>query len=110
MKNFIQPGKTLTFTAPTGGVIGGNFYFIGSAFGVACGSAAEGEKFDLDVSGGVFDLTKNSAEAWTEGAPVYATAAGLMTTSAASNTKVGIAAAVAANPSGVGRVRLNASF
>ncbi|SCM79961.1 conserved hypothetical protein [uncultured Pleomorphomonas sp.] len=110
MKNFIQPGKTLTLTAPVGGVIGGNFYFIGSAFGVACGSADAGEKFDLDVSGGVFELTKNSAEAWTEGAPIYATAAGVMTVTSTDNTKVGIAVAAAANPSGVGRVRLNASF
>lgn len=109
MKNFVQPGKTLTLAAPTGGVVSGKFYKIGSIFGVAVQSAAEGDLFDLET-GGVYDLDKTSAEAWTVGATIYATSAGVMTTVATSNTKVGVAVEAAANPSATGRVRLNTDF
>lgn len=109
MRNYVQPGKTLTLTAPSGGVVSGNFYKIGSVFGVAAQSAAEGERFDLET-GEVYELPKTSAEAWAEGEAIYATAGGIMTTTASGNTKVGIAAEVAANPSGFGRVRLNDNF
>lgn len=109
MKNFVQPGKTLTLTAPSGGVVSGKFYKIGSFFGVAVQSAAEGKPFDLET-GGVYDLEKTSAEAWTVGATIYATSAGVMTTTASGNTKVGAAVAAAVNPSSVGRVRLNSDF
>lgn len=109
MKNFIQPGKTLTLPAPSGGVIGGSFVKIGSIFGVAHQTAAEGEDFDLEV-GGVYELGKTSAQAWTIGATIYATSAGVMTTVSTDNTKVGVAVAVAANPSATGRVRLNSDF
>lgn len=109
MRNFIQPGAVLTLTAPTGGVVGGAFVKIGSFFGVATRTVAQGEQFELRV-GGVFELPKNSAEAWAEGQDIYATAGGVMTTSSSGNTKVGVAAAVAANPSGSGIVRLNGNF
>lgn len=109
MRNFIQPGKVLTLTAPAGGVVSGKFYKIGAIFGVAAISAAEGEKFEL-ATGEVYELPKTSAEAWAEGDVVYATAAGIMTTTASGNSKVGVATAVAANPSGSGLVRLNDNF
>lgn len=109
MRNYVQPGKTLTLTAPSGGVIGGNFYKIGSFFGVAAQSAAEGVQFDLET-GEVYDLPKTAAEAWAEGDVIYATSGGIMTTVSSGNTKVGAAASAAANPSGVGRVRLNSNF
>ncbi|KKL79884.1 hypothetical protein LCGC14_2010330, partial [marine sediment metagenome] len=34
-KNFIQPGDTLTVTAPAGGVVSGGAVEIGKLFGVA---------------------------------------------------------------------------
>lgn len=114
MKNFIQPGKVLTLTAPSGGVESGKLYIIGAAFGVACGDAAEGEAFDLDVSGGVFELAKEagaSGKAWTECQALYYDAtAKLITGTATSNTKVGIASEAAVTLAAVGRVRLNATF
>lgn len=109
MRNFIQPGKVLTMTAPTGGVISGEFVKIGSIFGVAAISAAEGESFELET-GEVYELPKNSAEAWAVGDVIYADTNGIMTTVSTSNTKVGVAVAVAANPSGSGLVRLNDNF
>lgn len=109
MRNYVQPGKTLTLTAPDGGVVAGKFYKIGSIFGVAAQSAAEGELFDLET-GGVYDLPKTSAQAWTVGAAIYADSNGIMTTTSTDNTKVGAASEAAANPSGFGRVRLNDNF
>lgn len=109
MKNFKQPGKTLTATAPTGGVVSGNPYKIGNIVGVAAFSAAEGAPFELEL-GGVYEFAKNSAEAWAFGDAIYMTSGGIMTTTASGNTKVGVATAVAANPSGTGFVRLNTNF
>ena len=109
MRNYVQPGKTLTMTAPSGGVVAVKFYMIGLAFGVAAQTAAEGELFDLET-GGVYELPKTSAQAWTEGAAIYADTNGIMTTTATDNTKVGVATEAAANPSGFGRVRLNDNF
>lgn len=109
MKNFVQPGKTLTLTAPTGGVVSGSFYKIGSVFGVAAQSAAEAAKFDLEI-GGVYDLPKTAGNTFTEGADVYATAAGIMTSTASGNTKCGIAVKAAASGDGTVRVRINTTF
>lgn len=109
MKNFVQPGKTLTLTAPTGGVVSGNFYKIGAVFGVAVQSAAEGAAFDLET-GGVYDLAKTAGNTFAAGADVYATPAGVMTSTASGNTKVGAAVAAAAAGDATVRVRLNDNF
>lgn len=109
MRNYVQPGKTLTIPAPTGGVVSGSFYKIGAVFGVAAITAAETVPFDLET-GEVYDLPKTSAEAWAVGDAIYATSGGIMTTVSSGNTKVGVAVAAAANPSGIGRVRLNDNF
>ena len=109
MRNYIQPGKVLPAVAPTGGVVSGAFVLIGSVFGIAATTAAEGEEFELAL-GEVYELPKTSAEAWTFGQAIYATDAGIMTTVSTDNTKVGVAAAPAANPSGSGLVRLNDNF
>lgn len=109
MKNFVQPGDVLTVTAPAD-VASGDLVVVGSLFGVATASAKVGA--DLEVTaGGVYDMPKVSAQAWTQGAPVYwDPATKLVTSIAGSLTKIGVAAIVAANPSAVGRVRLNGSF
>lgn len=111
MKNYIQPGKTLTVTAPAGGCTSGKAYKVGGIIGVASTTVAEGESVELQVEG-VFSLDKVSAQAWTEGAPIYFNAStGLVTNaSAAGLFLVGVATAVAANPSSVGNVRLNGTL
>lgn len=109
MKNFVSPGKTLTLAAPTGGVVSGSFYKIGSVFGVAHQSAAEGVLFDLET-GGIYDLPKTASNTFTAGADVYATAAGVMTSTASGNTKVGAAVVAALAADATVRVRLNDNF
>ena len=107
MRNFIQPGGVLTAVAPAGGVVSGDFVLIGALFGIASTSAAEGEQFEL-ANEGVYELPKVSAQAWTMGALVYwDSTAKNATTTASTNTKIGVAVADAANPSATGRVLLN---
>lgn len=107
MRNFVQPGDVLTLTAPSGGVVSGSGYKIGNIFAVAAADAAQTEEFEGQVTG-TFDLPKTSAQAWTEGALVYwDETPGEATTVATGNLLIGIAAAIAANPSATGRVRLN---
>ena len=56
MKNFVQPGNTITLTAPYA-VASGDGLLVGSIFGVAAGTAASGEPIETALVG-VFDITK----------------------------------------------------
>lgn len=74
---------------------------------MATNAAASGATVEGIVVG-VVDLAKVSAQAWTVGAAIYwDDTAKLMTTVSTGNTLVGVAVAVATNPSSSGRVRLN---
>lgn len=110
MKNFIQSGGMLNIIAAAA-IASGDLVRSGSILGVATTSAALGESVALKVDG-VFDLPKTSAQAWTVGAPVYAIAASNLLTNVpgTGNYLVGVATEVAANPSAIGRVRLNGSL
>lgn len=108
MRNYVQPGDVLGFTAPEGGVESGAGYLIGGLFVVATADVDEDEEFQGQVTG-VVELAKTSAQAWTEGAAIYWDAdPGEATTVAAGNVLIGVASEVADNPSDTGRVRLNA--
>jgi predicted RecA/RadA family phage recombinase len=67
---FVQPGETLTLTAPAGGVTAGLGYIIGSLFVVAQSTGAATYPFEGMVEG-VFNLPKTTAQAWAEGQPVF---------------------------------------
>jgi predicted RecA/RadA family phage recombinase len=107
MKNFIQEGDTLTVPAPSGGVLSGAPVIIGSLIGIAVATAALGVAVAVKTKG-VFELPKVSAQAWaTLGLPIYWDAtAGNATTTSSGNTLIGYNTETAANPSGVGRVRI----
>jgi predicted RecA/RadA family phage recombinase len=109
MKNAVQNGEVLTLTAPYARTSGQGM-LVGSIFAVCTADAGNGATVEAEV-GGVFDLAKVSAQAWTVGALIYwDDSAKLTTTVSTSNKLVGIATAVAANPSSTGRVRLNGVF
>jgi len=104
--NYIQPGSVVTVTAPAD-VASGAGVLIGTLFGVATQAAKSGEPLELKTDG-VWELAKTSAQAWaTVGLAIYATSAGLLTTTATDNVLVGKNIATAANPSPTGTVRLN---
>jgi predicted RecA/RadA family phage recombinase len=109
MRNYVQPGDTLTLTAPAE-IISGGVVIVGSIIGVANGDAANGAPFDVDTVG-VFTLPKVSALGIAAGDVVYWDAtAGLVNKTASGNTKLGVATAAAANPSASVTVRLNGAF
>ena len=114
MKNYVQEGERITVTVAAGSdavdLSSGDGYLIGSLFGVATYDAAIGESVELQVEG-VVDIAKTSAEAWTVGQKIYWNAAtGLATSTASSNKQIGVAVAVAINPSSSCNVRLSGAF
>ncbi|HXV60646.1 MAG TPA: DUF2190 family protein [Vicinamibacteria bacterium] len=107
MKTYAQDAEVVEFTAPTGGVVSGTAYLIGSLLVVATHSAAQTLPFRGRVTG-IVEHAKVSAQAWTEGAKIYwDDTAKNFTTTSGGNTLVGVAAAAAANPSATGKVRLD---
>ena len=109
MRNFVQPGDTLTLTAPAE-IVSGGVVIVGSIIGVANGNAANGAPVDVDTVG-VFTLPKVAALAIAAGDVIYwDPAAKLVNKTASGNTKLGVATAAVANPSASVTVRLNGAF
>ena len=111
MRNFVQPGNTITLIAPYA-VASGDGLLVGSIFGVASGTAAIGEPVETALVG-VFDITKIGSQAWTAGARIYWDDTNKRTTNVAtSNTLIGVAIEAVGGGAGetIGRVRLNGSF
>lgn len=105
MKNYLQAGLNVTVVAAAA-TLSGAGVLIGFMFGVASSDAAIGEEFVL-VRTGVFTLPKLDAQAWTVGAKIYwDSGADECTTVALGNTLIGMAHAVAANPTATGEVLL----
>jgi predicted RecA/RadA family phage recombinase len=106
MKNFVQEGRMLTATAPSGGVTSGQGVIIGAMFGVAAGDAAQGKDFEMAVEG-VYTLPK-AAGAIGEKVKVYwITADKKVTATASGNTLIGHAAKAAADADATVEVRIS---
>ncbi|TNB97526.1 DUF2190 family protein [Paracoccus marcusii] len=69
MQNYIQNGHVITVTTPAGGITSGEGLIVGSIFGVAAYSAAEGDPLELATTG-VYKLPKATAAVLTVGARV----------------------------------------
>jgi predicted RecA/RadA family phage recombinase len=109
MKNFIQPGNTLTGIAPVGGVLSGDPVLLGSVFGVAAFDAVEGAEFEISTVG-VYDLPKTTGQAWAFGDPLYWDAATKkLTKTTADNLRVGTASKIAASDAATGNVKIGPS-
>ncbi len=111
MKNYVQPGNTITLTAPSA-VASGDGLLVGSIFGIACADAASGEAVETALVG-VYDFKKIASQAWAAGDKVYwDNTAKEATKTTTSNTLIGVAVAAVAGGAGdtIGRVRLNGSF
>ena len=107
MKNFVQPGHTLTSIAPAGGILSGAGLLDGSLFGVAGYDAAAGAEVEIDVVG-VFDLANTAAQAFARGDKVYwNNSTKLATSTSSGNSLIGAATAVAGGSDATVRVRLN---
>lgn len=106
--NYLQPGKDIDISAPTGGVTTGVGALIGRLFGLAQSTASAAVASVLGTQG-AWNMAKTSAQAWAVGDPVYwdntnrradnAVAAGFR--------RIGVAIEAASNPSSTGKVRLD---
>lgn len=111
MKNYVQPGNTITLTAPYA-VTSGDGLLVGSIFGVAAGTAALGDPVETALEG-VYDLKKVASQAWAVGDKIYWDNTAKNTTKTlTSNTLIGVATDVVAGGASdlIGRVRLNGAF
>ncbi|MCF1444490.1 DUF2190 family protein [Ralstonia nicotianae] len=103
MKNYVQQGDTLTLTAPYA-VNAGDAVLVGKIFGVAITSIAAGADGEF-VTEGVFDLPALGTDTPAQGAVLYWDSANKrLTTTATSNTRVGVA--TVAKAAGVATVRI----
>lgn len=108
MTNYLQPGEVLTVPAPSGGVVSGTAYVLGTIVGIATVTAAETVLAAFKICG-VFSVPKTGSQAWTVGAAVYVTSGGTFTTTAGGNTAAGIAVEAVGSGAGetTGKVLLN---
>lgn len=107
--NYVQPGDTLPFVAPVGGVVSGGFYVHGALVVCAMVTAAAAAEYSGKICG-VFEVTKVGSQAWTQGEAVYWDAGNTrFTTTAGGNTLAGNAANTVGAGAGetTGRVLLN---
>ncbi len=105
MKNWIQPGDTVTVVAPVA-VNSGDGLLVGALFGVAISTAAINTNMEM-ITTGVVDLPKANL-AITQGAKVFwDNTAKNVTTTVGTNTLIGCAIVAAAIGDNTTRVRLN---
>ena len=106
MSTFIQPGMTVTLTAPGAGVTVGVAVQIGQLFVVAQSTATVGVAFEGTLVG-VHTLPKDNTQAWTEGATLYWDASGAeLSTTATGKQLVGVAAVAAGSADTTGSILL----
>lgn len=105
MKNYLQEGCKAVVTAPEA-VDSGEFLVVGSLFGVAEHAADIGKPVVV-VREGVFELPKETGQAWTQGDQLYWDAgAKRFTKTAAGNKPIGVAFADAASGDATGNVSI----
>jgi predicted RecA/RadA family phage recombinase len=107
MQNYVQPGHTITLAAPYDR-LSGEGAMVGAIFGVAAGdvlNTVEGE-FTLV---GVFDLAKDTADAFSVGDRVYwdDTQKNCVNSTTEGDLEIGVAIAAAAEAATTVRVRLH---
>lgn len=109
MTNYLGSGDPITVPAPSGGVVSGLVYLLGTLIAVAASTAAEGVLVAFKTTG-EFRVPKAASQAWTVGAKVYWDDTNkVFTTSASGNTLAGVAVEAVGSGAGetIGKVRLD---
>jgi predicted RecA/RadA family phage recombinase len=107
--NKVAEGGVMTLAVPAGGVTSGVGVLIGSIFLIALQTVAFAATAVFDgAADGIWDLAKTNAQAWNLGDKIFWDNTNKVATTVANGTRsIGVAVAAAANPSTVGRVRLD---
>lgn len=106
MQNYTQPGDILTLTAPYA-VASGAGALVGSIFGVATSAVASGAEGEFKTCG-VFELTKATGTAWTQGEKIYWDDSNKRCSDDSTvGQLIGAATAAAASGDTTGKVKLN---
>ena len=109
MKNYVQPGDSITIAAPAN-VTSGQGLLVGATFGVIAATALSGQLVTLQITG-VFDLPKVAAQTPAVGALLYWDDTNKnVTTTSSGNTKIGVCCVVPGASDATIRVRLNGAF
>ena len=103
-RNYVQPGDTLTLTAPRT-LASGDGFMVGGIFAVALAAAAIGKPVEARRVG-VWDLTKAAGAAWTAGQKLYWDNTAFNVTTTANANLIGAATQAAASAAVTGRVLL----
>jgi predicted RecA/RadA family phage recombinase len=107
MKNFIQKGHTLTLLFAAGAVAG-QAVLVGKIFGVAVADVAAGDTGEATTEG-VFELPALGTDVAAQGAILYWDAVNSrLTTTAAGNTRVGVAVEAKANGVATALIKIDA--
>ena len=108
MKNFLQPGCSLTFTAPVGGVTSGVAVLIGGLIVIPASTVAAGATFEGAIEGVYQNQLKAAGAAWTVGQVLYFDSADstFKTAQSATARRAAVAVAAAANGDTSGTVKL----
>ena len=110
--NQLAEGEQITIVAPYA-CTKGNIVLFGNAFGVALDNANSAANVVLDVSGGVWQMTKVSGASTSialGGYVYWDNTNSKVTVSASSNTKIGVATVAATNADVNVSVRVQNSF
>lgn len=106
MRNYVQSGDTLPFTAPYA-LLSGDGLQVGTLFAVAANAAANAAQVEGKLTG-VFDITALSTDTGAVGTKVYWDNTNRrVTVTAGSNMFIGALAGAKANGEATARVRLN---
>lgn len=107
MKTYGQEGEVIALTAPSGGVVSGVAYLIGSLVVIALVTAAETVQFSALVCG-VATVAKTTSQTWSEGQKLhYVSATKAFSTSSGGNTLCGVATKAAGSGDTTGSLRLD---
>ena len=108
--NYIQPGRSITVAAPTGGVLSGQGVLIGTLFGIAQYDAVEGAEVEI-LTEGVVEIGKTSALAISVGDRLFWDDTNkLVNKTTTAQQQVGVAVAAAANPSATVKMLIRAAL
>ena len=109
MKTYVAPGRSITVTAPAGGVTSGQGVLIGTLFGIAQADAAEGTEAEI-LTEGVVEIAKTSALSIDVGDRLFWDATNkVVNKTATAQVCVGVGVSAAANPSATVKMKLGTS-